>query len=48
VSSLSLSVDGRYLYSGGEEGVLVVWQLGSGHKDFVPRLGAAIAHVAAR
>jgi hypothetical protein len=48
VVSMSLSGDGRYLYSGGEEGVLVVWQLATGFKDFVPRLGAAITHVAAR
>ena len=42
VASITLSPDGRYLFSGGDEGVLVVWQLGSNNKDFVPRLGAGI------
>ena len=28
--------------SGGEEGVLVVWQVSTGHKRFLPRLGLII------
>jgi hypothetical protein len=36
---------GAYLYSGGEESVLVFWQLDTNHKQFKPRLGAPIAHV---
>eukprot|EP00596_Hydrurales_sp_CCMP1899_P000374 CAMPEP_0119046284 /NCGR_PEP_ID=MMETSP1177-20130426/45607_1 /TAXON_ID=2985 /ORGANISM="Ochromonas sp, Strain CCMP1899" /LENGTH=937 /DNA_ID=CAMNT_0007019219 /DNA_START=394 /DNA_END=3207 /DNA_ORIENTATION=- len=47
VASLALSPDGRYMFSGGEEGVLVVWQLATGIKDFVPRLGAAITFLSA-
>lgn len=31
--------------SGGEEGVLVLWQLQTSHKQFRPRLGSAIARV---
>ena len=45
VSSLAMSPDARYLFSGGEEGVLVVWQLGTGLKDFLPRLGAGITYL---
>lgn len=45
VSSLAMSPDARYLFSGGEEGVLVVWQLASGLKDFLPRLGAGITYL---
>ena len=40
-----MSPDARYLFSGGEEGVLVVWQLGTGLKDFLPRLGAGITYL---
>ena len=36
---------GAYLYSGGEESVLVFWQIDSNHKQFKPRLGAPIAHI---
>ena len=45
VASLSLSPDGQNLYTGGEEGVLVVWQLSAGTKSFLPRLGASITHL---
>ena len=44
---MALSADGGYLYSGGEEGVLVVWQTKTGKQTFVPRLGAALRHVSA-
>ncbi|KAJ3880820.1 WD40 repeat-like protein [Lentinula edodes] len=42
VSSLAFTSNGAYLLSGGEESVLVIWQLHSGKKEFVPRLGAPI------
>jgi NET1-associated nuclear protein 1 (U3 small nucleolar RNA-associated protein 17) len=45
VEALAFSEDGAYLLSGGEEAVLVVWQLDTGHKQFMPRLGASIAHI---
>ncbi|KAJ6797873.1 WD repeat-containing protein 75 [Iris pallida] len=41
---LFFSSDGAYLYSGGREGVLVVWQLDSGKKKFKPRLGAPLLY----
>lgn len=43
VSSLAFTSNGAYLLSGGEEAVLVIWQLHSGKKEFVPRLGAPIS-----
>ena len=45
VSSLSFTPNGAYLLSGGEEAVLVVWQLHTGKKEFVPRVGAPINSV---
>lgn len=45
VSSLSFTPNGAYLLSGGEESVLVIWQLHTGKKEFVPRLGAPISTV---
>uniref|UniRef100_A0A0W0FAU9 Putative WD40 repeat-like protein n=1 Tax=Moniliophthora roreri TaxID=221103 RepID=A0A0W0FAU9_MONRR len=42
VSSLAFTPNGAYLLSGGEESVLVIWQLHSGKKEFVPRVGAPI------
>ena len=51
VNALSLTMDGNTLYSGGEEGVLVVWHntlssasLGAS-KSFFPRLGAPISFI---
>ncbi len=46
VSSLMFTANGAYLLSGGEEAVLVIWQLHSGKKEFVPRVGSPIVHVA--
>ena len=51
VSSLAFTPNGAHLLSGGEEGVLVVWQLhssgGAGtSKEFVPRLGAPVTSIA--
>lgn len=42
VRAICFSDDGAYLYSAGEEAVLVFWQLESGAKQFLPRLGAPI------
>lgn len=44
VNVLSFSTDGAYLYSGGKEGVLVVWQLDSGKKKFLPRIGSPLLY----
>jgi WD40 repeat protein len=38
----SLLVEGSYLYSSGEEGVVVVWHLRENKKDFLPRIGSEI------
>ncbi|KIY67198.1 WD40 repeat-like protein [Cylindrobasidium torrendii FP15055 ss-10] len=46
VSSLTFSPNGAYLLSGGEEAVLVVWQLETGKKEYIPRLGSAINSIA--
>jgi NET1-associated nuclear protein 1 (U3 small nucleolar RNA-associated protein 17) len=42
VLSLTFSLEGSYLLSGGHECVLVKWMFKSGQKDFKPRLGAPI------
>ncbi|ORY78917.1 WD40-repeat-containing domain protein [Leucosporidium creatinivorum] len=46
VSSLSFTPNGAYLLSGGEEAVMVLWQLHTSHQEFVPRLGAPILSLA--
>lgn len=43
--SLVFSCDGKYLYSGGEESVLVAWNVAKQSKSFLPRLGAALCHI---
>jgi NET1-associated nuclear protein 1 (U3 small nucleolar RNA-associated protein 17) len=48
VSSLAFTSNGAYLVSGGEESVVVVWQLHSGKREFVPRVGAPIACITVR
>lgn len=45
VASLAYTPNGAYLCSGGEEAVLVFWQLATGHKEFLPRLGAPIVNL---
>ncbi|TFK30921.1 WD40 repeat-like protein [Coprinopsis marcescibilis] len=45
VASLSFTPNGAYLLSGGEEAVLVIWQLHTGKKEFVPRVGAPIVTI---
>lgn len=42
VSSVTFTPNGAYLLSGGEEAVLVIWQVHTGKKEFIPRLGAPI------
>ncbi|KAG6407349.1 hypothetical protein SASPL_130338 [Salvia splendens] len=44
VNVLFFSSDGAYLYSGGKEGVLVVWQLDTGKKKFLPRIGSPLLY----
>ena len=42
VSCLNATEDGAYLLSAGHEGVLVMWQVESGYRQFLPRLGGAV------
>ena len=37
---------GSNMLSGGQEGVLVMWQYKTHHQEFLPRLGAPINHLA--
>ena len=46
VSCLTFNSDGTYLISGGHEAVMVIWQLETGEKNFLPRLGGAIDYIA--
>jgi NET1-associated nuclear protein 1 (U3 small nucleolar RNA-associated protein 17) len=46
VLSVKWSLDGNYIISGGSETVMVIWQLDTGHKQFLPHLSAAIRHLA--
>ncbi|KAL5519149.1 NAN1_1 [Sanghuangporus vaninii] len=48
VSSVAFSRNGSYLLSGGEESVLVIWQIQTGRKEFVPRLGSPISTITVR
>jgi NET1-associated nuclear protein 1 (U3 small nucleolar RNA-associated protein 17) len=46
VLDLAFSAEGSYLWSGGWESTLVQWSLNqTDDKDFIPRMGAAIAHL---
>ena len=45
VSTLAFTGDGNYLLSGGEEAVLVLWQIGTTEKTFLPRLGAPLCRI---
>lgn len=44
VTAVRFTPNGAYLLSGGEEATLVLWHMASttGHKEFIPRLGAPI------
>ena len=44
--TLTVSPDGNYLLSGGEEGVIVCWKLDSNQRQFIPHLGANVLRVA--
>jgi len=46
VSSVAFTTNGAYLLSGGEEAVLVIWQLHTGNREFVPRVGSPIKTIA--
>lgn len=48
VSSVIFTPNGAQLLSGGEEGVLVLWHMHTGRREFVPNLGAAIKSIAIR
>lgn len=47
VKTLLFSSDGVHLLSGGLEGVLVIWQLETGKRQYLPRLGGPIVSIAA-
>lgn len=42
VGAITFDSSGAHMYSGGQEMVLVIWQLESGKKDWLPRLPAPI------
>lgn len=42
VSTLQFALNGDYLLSGGEEGVLVLWQMSTSAKQFLPRVARRI------
>lgn len=46
IAAIAFTANGAYLLSGGEESVLVIWQLHTGKKEFVPRVGAPISAIA--
>ncbi|CAG8725295.1 1481_t:CDS:10, partial [Acaulospora morrowiae] len=45
VNHIAFTNDGSHLLSGGEEAVLVIWQVETGYKTFLPRLGSEILFV---
>ena len=45
MKSLVFTIDGAYLLSGGLEGVLVMWQLESGARNYLPRLGGQVVAI---
>lgn len=42
VGDIAFDIEGVHMYSGGQENVLVIWQLETGRRDFLPRLGAGV------
>eukprot|EP00854_Cymbomonas_tetramitiformis_P014559 gene14559-17208_t len=46
VGCVAFTEDGKYLLSGGAEGVLVIWQLDTGVRQYLPRLGAPLRTLA--
>ncbi|KAK1510768.1 WD domain-containing protein [Colletotrichum tamarilloi] len=45
VHSVKWSKDGQYMISGGSENVLVLWQMDTGKKDFLPHLSGSIENI---
>ncbi|KAF2712463.1 WD40 repeat-like protein [Pleomassaria siparia CBS 279.74] len=45
VGSVKWSLDGNYVISGGDETVLVIWQLSTGQQQHLPHLTAAIENI---
>ncbi|KAL2613118.1 hypothetical protein R1flu_024810 [Riccia fluitans] len=45
VRSLCFSADGTYLFSGGSEGTLVIWQPETGKQQYRPRLGGPLVYI---
>ncbi|OOF91054.1 hypothetical protein ASPCADRAFT_211656 [Aspergillus carbonarius ITEM 5010] len=46
VNSVRWSKDGNYIISGGNESVMVLWQLDTGRKQFLPHLSSPIGNIA--
>lgn len=46
VGSLEFSNDGAFLLSGGQEAVLVLWDVVSGRRAYMPRLGGSLVGIA--
>ncbi|KAL4450611.1 hypothetical protein ABPG77_000967 [Micractinium sp. CCAP 211/92] len=46
VCCLEFSPDGTFMLSGGHEGVLVVWDVSSGRRAYLPRLGSCLLNIA--
>ncbi|GAA6064464.1 hypothetical protein JCM10212_002127 [Sporobolomyces blumeae] len=42
ISSLAFTPNGAYLLSGGQESVIVLWQLSTNHQEYIPRLGGPV------
>ena len=45
VLTVKWSIDGNYIISGGHETVMVIWQLDTGHQQFLPHLSSAVQHL---
>ncbi|RAL04383.1 WD repeat protein [Aspergillus ibericus CBS 121593] len=45
VNSVRWSKDGNYIISGGNESVMVLWQLDTGRKQFLPHLSSPIGNI---
>ncbi|RKF75498.1 U3 small nucleolar RNA-associated protein 17 [Golovinomyces cichoracearum] len=45
VHSVKWSLDGNYIISGGKENVLVLWQLETGKRQFLPHMSAVIENI---
>ena len=46
VGCVTFSMDGHYILSGGQEAVLVIWDVRTGARTYLPRLGAALTGIA--